>query len=497
MIVNNVNVRPGEGIDKVLSRASKKTGKKIHNWRILRESIDARNKADIRLVYSVEINYDPAEDRGLEIGSAVSAERPVVVGFGPCGIFAGLVLARAGLRPVILERGDDVDTRLEKIRRFAAEGVLDTDSNVQFGEGGAGAFSDGKLTTGISDQRVRFVLEELAAHGGPQDILYKAKPHIGTDILREVVKSLREEITALGGQVVFGARVTGIDVSSNSVKAVEYLADGQTVKLDTPDLILAIGHSSRDTLLMLKESGIRMTQKPFSMGVRVEHPQELIDVAQYGRPAGELKLPPADYKLSYRTKSGRGVYTFCMCPGGHVIIASSEEGGVTTNGMSFHGRDSGFANSAVLCDLRPADFGSDDVLAGMYLQRKYEQIAFQRAGGYHAPKTTWQRFRDGLSPDVTDCMPGFVADSIREAMPAFGRKVRGFDSDDAVMYAVEARSSSPVRLLRDEEFRGGFTTGETIEGFYPAGEGAGYAGGIVSAAVDGVRIALKIIDKYR
>lgn len=497
MIINGISVRPGEGTERVISRAAKRSGKKVHNWRILKESIDARNKADIRLVYSVEINYDPEESESLRIPKVSSEDRPVVVGFGPCGIFAGLVLARAGLRPVILERGDDVDRRLEKVRRFAAEGVLDTDSNVQFGEGGAGTFSDGKLTTGIKDSRMRFVLEELAAHGGPQDILYKAKPHIGTDVLREVVKSLRMEITALGGQVIFGARVTGIEVSGNRMKAVEYVSEGQTVRLEASDLILAIGHSSRDTLLMLRESGIRMAQKPFSMGVRVEHPQELIDIAQYGRPAGELKLPPADYKLSYRTESGRGVYTFCMCPGGHVIVASSEEGGVTTNGMSFHGRDSGFANSAVLCDLRPSDFGSDDVLAGMYLQRKYEQIAFQKAGGYHAPKTDWRSFRDGLAPDVTDCMPGFVADSIREAMPAFGRKVRGFDSDDAAMYAVEARSSSPVRLLRDEDLRGGLMTGETIEGFYPAGEGAGYAGGIVSAAVDGIRTAMKIIEKYQ
>ncbi|MBQ1715120.1 MAG: NAD(FAD)-utilizing dehydrogenase [Firmicutes bacterium] len=497
MIINGLSIRPGEGIEKVLSRASKKSGKKVHNWRILKESIDARNKADIRLVYSLEINYDPNEAKVLEIPKAESKERPVVVGFGPCGIFAGLVLARAGMRPVILERGDDVDRRLEKVRRFGSEGILDTESNVQFGEGGAGTFSDGKLTTGIKDHRMRFVLEELAAHGGPEDILYKAKPHIGTDVLREVVKSLRKEIIALGGQVIFGARVKGIDVSDNRVKAVEYSVEGRTERLETDDLILAIGHSSRDTLLMLKESGFMMVQKPFSMGVRVEHPQELIDVAQYGRPAGELKLPPADYKLSYRTGDGRGVYTFCMCPGGHVIVASSEEGGVTTNGMSFHGRDSGFANSAVLCDLRPADFGSDDVLAGMYLQRKYERIAYQRAGGYHAPRTDWRFFREGLAPDVTDCMPGFVADSIREAMPAFGRRVRGFDSDDTAMYAVEARSSSPVRLLRDEGYRGGLMTGETIEGFYPSGEGAGYAGGIVSAAVDGIRSAMKIIEKYR
>ena len=390
-----------------------------------------------------------------------------------------------------------MDKRAKTTAHFSETGELNPESNIQFGEGGAGAFSDGKLTTGIKDPRARFVLMELASHGGPEDILYKAKPHIGTDILREVVKSLREEITALGGHVVFGARLTAMDVSGNRLRSVEYVSGGRTERLQTDDLILAIGHSSRDTLLMLKGSGIRMAQKPFSMGIRIEHPQDLIDIAQYGKPAAELKLPPADYKLSYRTEAGRGVYTFCMCPGGHVIVASSEEGGVTTNGMSFHGRDSGFANSAVLCDLRPTDFGSDDVLAGMYLQRHYEQIAFRNAGGYHAPRTDWRKFRDGLSPEVEECMPGFVADSLREAMPAFGRKVRGFDSDAAAVYAVEARSSSPVRLLRDEDLRGGLMTGETIEGFYPAGEGAGYAGGIVSAAVDGVRIALKIIEKYR
>ncbi len=492
MIINQIKLGPGESIERLPQKIQKKTGSKVKNWRIVRESIDARNKKDIKMVYSVEFNYEPEEKRE-EIPQVSSELRPTVIGFGPCGIFSALVMARAGLKPLVLERGMDVDTRTAQVEKFWAEGVLDTESNVQFGEGGAGAFSDGKLTTGIKDPRVRFVLEELARHGGPEDILYKARPHIGTDILKTVVKNIREEIRALGGEVIFGARVTGLKISGGKVTGVRYFHEGEEKIHHTSHAVLAIGHSSRDTLKWLRDMGVDMTQKQFSMGVRAEHPQDLIDIAQYGRPARELGLPVADYKLSMRTEEDRGVYTFCMCPGGKVIVASSEEGMVVTNGMSYHARNSGYANSAVLVDVRPSDFGTDDVLGGVYLQQKYERMAYVKGLGYHAPKAFWKDMKEDRADDVRACLPDFVYDSIKEAMPVFGRKLKGFDDDETVIYAVESRSSSPVRLVRDEDLLGK-AGGITLEGFYPAGEGAGYAGGIVSAAVDGIRVANKIIE---
>ena len=534
--IHQIKLKPGEPrehlpkkIIKRLGAAAK--GSAVDEWKIVKESIDARDKANIRMVYSVDFTLKP--DPGLKANPSIGLEsapdmsyreavsapnagrlshRPVIVGFGPAGMFAGLILARAGYRPVILERGQDVDRRTAAVEHFWETGELDTESNVQFGEGGAGTFSDGKLTTGIKDPRIRKVLEELAAAGGPEDILYRQKPHIGTDVLRNVVKTIRNEIIKLGGEVRFGCRVTDIVIENDGAGTGYRLAgavlenrgeSGHSKKnceeIRCEAAIFAIGHSSRDTFRWLCEKGIDMTQKPFSIGVRIEHPQEMIDISQYGTPAAELGLPAADYKLNYRCENGRGVYTFCMCPGGKVVVASSQEGGVVTNGMSYHDRDSGTANSALLCDVQVSDFGSDHVLAGVEFQEKYERLAFVNGGeGYKAPQCTWSQFRDKESgaDAVEGSLPDFAAEAIREAMPHLGRKLKGFDRDDAVMTAVEARSSSPVRFARDKNLTGSINGGIMLEGFYPCGEGAGYAGGIMSAAVDGIKAAEAIIEKW-
>lgn len=533
--IHQIKLRPGEPLERLPEKILKKLGPAakgllIDEWKVVKESLDARDKSAIRLVYSVDFTVassktpcKPAELKpnnkvGLEMApdmryrEAVTRpdagglkHRPVIVGFGPAGIFAALILARAGYRPLVLERGQDVDARTAAVQRFWNTGELDTESNVQFGEGGAGTFSDGKLTTGIKDPRIRKVLEELVSAGGPEDILYRQKPHIGTDILRTVVKSIREEIKSLGGEIRFGSRVSDIIAEGSRLAAVR-LADGDVIECEAA--VFAIGHSSRDTFRALFRSGIDMAQKPFSIGVRIEHPQEMIDIAQYGAPASELGLPAADYKLNYRCQNGRGVYTFCTCPGGEVVVASSQEGGVVTNGMSYHNRDSGTANSALLCDVRVSDFGSDHVLAGVEFQEKYERLAFQNGGcGYRPPKCSWGQFKNpedrALSSEaraeakaVENSLPDFAVDAIREAMPHLGRKLKGFDRDDAVMTAVETRSSSPVRFARNDALMGSIG-GQTLEGFCPCGEGAGYAGGIMSAAVDGIKAAEAIIKNWK
>lgn len=519
--IHEIKLNLGEPFEKLPGKIVKKIGNKglaVGSWTVVKESIDARDKSSIKMVYSVDFEAVSAKNPEKKItlapnpkikleeapdmtykaavssaGAAPMKNRPVIVGFGPAGMFAGLILAQAGYKPIVLERGLDVDSRTAAVEKFWATGQLDTESNVQFGEGGAGTFSDGKLTTGIKDARIRKVLEELVKAGSPEDILYKQKPHVGTDILRDVVKSIREEIKTLGGEVRFCACVSDFVENAGKLSAVR-LADGSLVPCEAA--VFAIGHSSRDTFRWLHEKGIEMSQKPFSIGLRIEHPQDLIDKAQYGAPARELGLPVADYKLNHRCENGRGVYTFCMCPGGHVVIASSQEGGVVTNGMSYHGRDTGVANSALLCDVRTEDFGSDYVLAGVEFQEKYEHLAYINGGSnYKAPSSTWGELRDGKAPHVEGSLPEFAVAAMREAMPHLGRKLRGFDSDDAKVTATEARSSSPVRFARDENYEGNLKDTK-LEGFYPCGEGAGYAGGIMSAAVDGIRVAEAIIKKW-
>ena len=487
---------------------------KIKEYKIVKESIDARDKGDIKFVYTVDFDVEqrqgarkitlkPDPKKNLSIAPDMSYKapkpgvrelkhRPVIAGFGPCGIFCALILAQQGYRPIVLERGKCVSERAEDVKNFWNGGALNTESNVQFGEGGAGTFSDGKLTTGIKDPRIHKVLSEFVSAGAPEEILYKNKPHIGTDLLRDVVANIREEIIRLGGEIRFSSKLVGIDAPSGKIRAVKVqeVLNGESYMLETENLVLAIGHSARDTFRYAHELGIQMSAKPFSIGVRIEHPQKMVDEAQYGKTKG---LPPAEYKLSHRCENGRGVYTFCMCPGGEVIMSSSQDGGVVTNGMSNHKRDSGTANSGLLVDVRVSDFDGDDALAGVDFQEKYERLAYKNGGGRYAfPKTCWSNFRDGDkdAKAVIDSLPSFAVESIREAMPYLGRKLKGFDDDNAVMKAVETRSSSPVRFFRDDMLQG------SIKGLYPAGEGAGYAGGITSAACDGIKVAEKIIEEF-
>jgi len=519
-------------------KIEKKLGKKLNGarisaWNIVKESLDARDKQNIHWVYTIDFDTKPSVNLSLPSGGSRDyeyplpgierlSERPVICGFGPAGMFCALALAENGYRPLVIERGKCADERTADVKQFWESGVLDPESNVQFGEGGAGTFSDGKLTTGIKDIRMKKVLREFVNAGAEAEILYKQKPHIGTDVLCLIVKNIRKKIESLGGEVLFETRLEAIETEEGRMKAVIVSeppektaaestdlsiinaagksssaarnAERKTRKIETQALVLAVGHSARDTIRKLCAQGILMEQKPFSIGVRIEHSQHLIDIAQYGKPHSELCLPPAEYKLSYRSEDGRGVYTFCMCPGGEVIAASSEKGMTVTNGMSLSCRGGKFANSGLLVDVRKEDFGDDDPLSGIAFQEKYERLAFENGlAANKPPRATWKEFSeaDGAGIKVRNSLPEFAVCAIEEAVPKLANKMKGFDAPDAVLTAVESRSSSPVRIPRDENHE------SNIKGLYPAGEGAGYAGGIMSAAVDGIRTAEILIGKYR
>lgn len=489
--IHQIKLEPGEDKSHIPLKIKKKTGAEVKEWIIRRESVDARDKGSIKVVYTVDFTCDKKlkldvapdlEYKYVQPGTTPMEHPPVIVGFGPCGIFAALILADMGYEPIVLERGRIMEDRIRDVERFWKTGELDEESNVQFGEGGAGTFSDGKLTTGIKDPRIAKVLQMFVAAGADAEILYKHKPHIGTDVLRDVVARLRKEILSKGGQIRFGSKATDFILSDGEIQGV-VVNGNETIK--TNHLILAPGHSSRDTFRMLRDRRISMEQKPFSIGVRIRHPQQLIDKAQYGKPELAKALGPADYKLSHHCENGRGVYTFCMCPGGEVIMAASEKGTTVTNGMSYSARNGKYANSGLLVDVRTSDFFSNDVLAGVEFQEKYEKLAFENG---NPPETVWAHFGEKNDP-VAASLPDFAVKAMQEAMPYLARKLRGFNDPNALLTGVETRSSSPVRILRGKDFQ------SEIKGLYPAGEGAGYAGGIMSAAVDGIKAAEAIAEK--
>lgn len=498
--------------------------KYITRLTIFKKSVDARKKDNVHFTYSVdvEISLDEKQIAAKSKSSKVcivepfryelpannrkSKFRPIVVGFGPAGMLAGLILSQAGLKPIILERGKDIDARQRDVNNFWTSRKLDEESNVQFGEGGAGTFSDGKLTTGIKSPFIRKVLDELYEAGAPEEILYSSKPHIGTDRLAVVVKNIRRKIEKLGGEVRLECRLEKLLVANGFVHGVTCSCNNELYDIETDSVIMAIGHSARDTVEMLYNMGVEIIQKPFSVGARIEHPQSLINKSQYGKFAGHPKLGAADYKLSCHGLHERGAYTFCMCPGGTVVNAASEKEGVIVNGMSSLARDGENANSALLVGIEPKDFPSEHPLAGIYYQREIEHNAYLLAGSnYKAPAQLVGDFLLGkksnqlgsVNPtcptgvtltNLDECLPNKVSATMKSAIVEMDKKLNGFNLYDAVLTAPETRSSSSVRILRNEFLQC------NIAGVYPCGEGAGYAGGIVSAAVDGIKCAHAVLS---
>ena len=515
ILIRSLRLEVGEELSALQGKAAKALGCKageIRELKLVKRSLDARKKNDIHYVCAVAVSA-PDEGRFLRrprkdiaeykppvyaIPQVQSDERPVVVGFGPAGMFAALVLARAGARPIVLERGQAVEQRTAAVEAFRQGGPLDPENNVQFGEGGAGTFSDGKLNTGTHDKRMGWVLQEFHKHGAPESVTYDAKPHVGTDVLVDVVRSIRQELIALGGEVRFCTQVTGLEQENGELRA---LMTQTGERIPCEKAVLAIGHSARDTFSMLEEQKIPMEPKPFSMGVRIEHLQKDVNRAQYG--AENPALPPADYKLVKHLDQNT-VYTFCMCPGGYVVAAASEPGGVVTNGMSNADRAGENANAALLVTLNPEIFPYPGNLGGMRWQREIEQRAYQVSGSYRAPAQRVGDFLDGHAstgpgsvsptyrPGVTWCdlhevLPEVITRALEQAIPALEGNLAGFSHPDGVLTAPETRSSSPVRILRDE------TRQSRLKGLYPCGEGAGYAGGIMSAAVDGILTAEAVL----
>ncbi|AGF54069.1 FAD-dependent dehydrogenase [Clostridium saccharoperbutylacetonicum N1-4(HMT)] len=525
--INNINLNLDDEfkvLEKKVCKKLKISKEDINKIEIIRKSIDARKKNDIKFTYSIDVicdneakiiskihDKDVRLEKAEEIDSIIPGtekmeHRPVVIGFGPAGIFAALTLARKGYKPIVYERGESVDKRTETVEKFWKSGELNLESNVQFGEGGAGTFSDGKLTTRIKDHRCTFVLDELINAGAPSEIKYESKAHVGTDLLKGVVKNIREEIKRLGGEVHFDSKLEKLSYENGKLKKI--IVSGKEIPCEA--LVLAIGHSSRDTYEMLHKENVSMDAKAFAIGVRIEHPQELINISQYGENHKHPKLQAADYRLTYQSERlKRGIYSFCMCPGGVVVAAASEEGRLVSNGMSYHARDLENANSALVVTISPEDFEGDSPLRGMEFQRHYEELAFKLGGGnYKAPVQLVGDFlKDRISTklgevtpsytagyefkELKDCLPSYVIDALKEGIYNFDKKIKGYAREDAVLTGIETRTSAPVTLNRDSKLES-----VNVSGLYPTGEGAGFAGGIISAAVDGIKVAEHIIEKF-
>ena len=521
--IREINLPPEHSVAQLsyeAARALKVSNSKIRRVKIVRRSVDARKKPDVRIVYTIDVAVDGNENKILKQSGCKKAaiapvafykvpkfrgdttQRPVVVGFGPAGMFAALILAIAGLRPVVLERGEEAAQRHEKVETFWKTEKLDVKSNVQFGEGGAGTFSDGKLNTNVNNPRIGWILEQFVAAGAAEDILFDTKPHVGTDVLLTVVQNLRQRIISLGGEVRFNACVTDIYRENGHITGLQINGEED---LSCRHVIFAIGHSARDTFRHLESLDIPLEAKPFSMGVRIEHKQSMVNTSQYG--TDSPVLPPADYKLVKHLEN-ETVYTFCMCPGGYVVAAASEEGRCVTNGMSYASRAGENANAALLVTLNPRDFPGEGPLAGMYWQQEIEEKAFKAGGSnYYAPAQKVGDFLKGIPstgagrvaptyrPGVTWCdlhevLPAKITNALKEALPLLDGNLKGFSDDDSVLTAPETRSSSPVRIVRDEHKQ---SCG--LKGLYPAGEGAGYAGGIMSAAIDGILCAEALMEE--
>ena len=525
--INNIKVDKNisdEEVFNIIIKKYKMSKDEVNKWYISKKSIDARRKDNIHFSYSIDIDIK-SEDKFLKdkniskIKEVVFPKielnmnksiKPIIVGAGPAGLFSALTFIQNGYKPIIIEQGETVEKRKKSVDTFVNNGILDTHSNVQFGEGGAGTFSDGKLTSGISSPYCKKVLKEFVNFGAPEQILYLTKPHIGTDNLINIIKNMREYIISNGGQFLFNTKFIDLEIVNNNISKIFVLNlnNNHVETIDTNILILAIGHSSRDTFRKIYEKGLLLEPKNFSVGVRIEHLQSEIDKAQYGTNT-KLKLPPADYKLAYHSISGRSCYTFCMCPGGVVMPSSSEKNTIVTNGMSYFARNGENANSAVLVNVMPSDFDSDNPLAGIDFQKKLEEKAFILGGSnYFAPVQRFEDFDNNIDSkfigsvkpsykpgytlsNLNKIMPKFVSDTLKEGIKYFNTKLCGFSNPDSILTGMETRSSSPVKILRDENLT------SNVNGIYPCGEGAGYAGGIMSAAVDGIKCAIAAIEKKR
>ena len=494
----------------------------IKNYKVIKKSIDARYKPDIFYIYELDINCnneDRVKKRNKSLDISISKDdkyiipkcgniylknRPIIVGSGPAGLFCAYLLAISGYKPLIIERGECVEDRINAVNKFFDTGILDKESNVQFGEGGAGTFSDGKLNTLTKDSfnRGKFVFETFVSCGAYDDILISNMPHIGTDILIEVIKNLRNKIISLGGEFLYKSKLTDIQIIDGRIKSIKI---NDKIKIDTDVLVLAIGHSARDTFNMLYKHNLNMEGKPFAVGIRIQHPQEIISKNQYGDKHYKI-LPPASYKLTYKTTQGRGVYSFCMCPGGYVVNASSEENRLAINGMSYNKRDSKNANSALVVTITQDDFGYHP-LDGIKYQRQLEERAFKLGNGKIPTQLLGDYYKNRESSRIGDVLPVFkgeynltnlnnlypdyINESLKEAISNFSLKINGFDNADSIISGVESRTSSPVRIVRNDEYE------SNILGIYPCGEGAGYAGGITTSSIDGIKVAEAIINKYR